>query len=489
MKVLLASQIRNADAITIEKEPIDSYELMKRASSQFTKWYKSRFPDTLSIAIFCGAGNNGGDGLLVAQQLKAAGYRVNTYLLRKENYSPDNIKAQKSSNLLEIEEFNSREDVIIDALLGTGISSSLQGELLSIIEHINQSKAIKIALDNPTGLATDSFLKSTCFKADYTATFQNPKLGQLLTENGATIGQLSILNIGLDKPYLDQIETDYHLVDDYFIKKAIYKKRNWNAHKGVNGHALICAGTQGMIGAAILSIKACVYSGAGKVTLFGPQSALALIMNNCPEALLKLDNQEYLSNLYHNLDDYQSIAIGPGIGKRPETKKVLIQLLKEAKQPIIIDADALNLISEDSTLQRQIPKDSILTPHLKEFERLVGKWKNDFEKLQRQIQFSKERQVYITLKGRFTTITTPNGQVYFNSTGNPGMASGGTGDVLTGIITALFAQGYNSLEASVLGCFIHGRAADLALKEESFESITATKIIDHLGKAFKSITK
>lgn len=496
MKILSTEQIREADAYTIANEPITSIDLMERASNSFVEWFSNKFSKTNKVHIFCGPGNNGGDGFAIGRLLHQKAYSIQCYLINfsnslSEDCSINKTKMDQIQSVCILESIGeislNKDDIIIDAIFGSGINKEISGIYKTVIEFLNQQNNTKVAIDIPSGLHGNEYFDSTRFKADYTLCFEIPKLSLLIPENGKYVGEWITKSIQLHPQYLKDAITHYHYVDEYFIKKAIYKKKGLFDHKGNNGHALIIGGSKGKIGAPILSTKACLKAGAGLVSAFIPSFGHNALINHCPEAMSHLDTEDYIHNFYLDPNQFSAIGIGPGLDQRPETKNEFVEILKNYENGLVIDADAINLLAEDPVLIRFLPKNSILTPHPGEFKRLVGNWKNDYDRLELQKEYSKKWKCYIILKGRHTSISTPEGHVFFNSAGNPGMATAGSGDTLTGIITALLAQGYNSLEASILGTYIHGKAGDMALKTESYESLTASDIINNLGKAFKSL--
>lgn len=496
MKILNAQQIQQADQHTIFNEPISSIELMERASQTFSRWFVSNFDKKHLVCFFCGPGNNGGDGFASARQLHKQGYNIILYQISNADALSKDAQINKErfesiQNILYPEDHKNieipKEAIIIDAIFGAGLDRPIQGIYADCIACLNQKNNIKIAIDSPSGLGTDNNIEGIKFKANFTFSFELPKLNHLLPENEEFVGKWQIKSIGLSPQYIKEAECNYHFVDHYFIQKAIYKPKKLFSHKGNNGHALIIAGSRGMIGAAQLSLHACLKTGAGLTTGYIPNFGYDILQGQLPEIMLYQDQKDYLSNCDIDINQFDSIGIGPGLNQKAETAKALIQVLRYAQKPLVIDADAINLMGQDPVIPRFLPSNSILTPHPGEFKRIAGHWKNDHERLQKQIDYAKKHQCYVVLKGRYTSISSPDGQVYFNSTGNPGMATAGSGDVLTGIITSLLAQGYNSLEASVMGVYIHGLAGDLALEKESFESLTARDIIYHLGQAFKTI--
>lgn len=500
MKIFSAEQIRVGDAYSIQHEPINSIDLMERAAQQCTDWISGHFPVDALVYLFCGTGNNGGDGLAIARLLQQKGYKTFTYLAgNAEKLSPDcqvNLSRLEHEYASHLSAIHSIADfpilpanaLIIDALFGTGLNRPLEGMAKSIVLRINQEAAghTVIAIDMPSGLQADhSSTGEAVVKATHTLSFEFYKLAFLLPENEAYIGEIHILPIGIQASYIDQTKTPYSLTDKAFIR-SIYKQRIPFSHKGTYGHALIIAGSYGKMGAAVLASKACLHAGAGLITGYIPSCGYTILQTAVPEVMCICDPEnKYLSQLPPDLN-YTAIGIGPGIGREAATVKVIREILAQSDKPLVLDADALNIISEEKLFDK-IPPASILTPHPKEFERLFGKTRNNFERLALQIKKSAEWNCYIVLKGHNTCISTPEGHCFFNSTGNAGMATGGTGDVLTGILTGLIAQGYSSLHAAVLGVYIHGLAGDIAAADKSMESMTASDIITYLGKAFLQV--
>lgn len=502
MKVFTAQQIREADAYTIANEPVSSIDLMERAASQCASWIGQHFGKDYAFYIFCGPGNNGGDGLAISRLLQGKGYHASAYLiLSSDRLSPDckaNLKRLEhafASRLFAIHDIGDFPElpenaVLVDALFGTGINRPLEGLSRAVVERINQQSGLHpvVSIDMPSGLIADgSSAKATVIRADHTLSFEFYKLAFLFAENGAITGEVHILPIGISKQYVEQKATPYYITDEAFIR-SIYRKRSPFSHKGTYGHALIMAGSYGKIGAALLSTKACLHAGAGLVTSCIPACGYLVLQTGVPEAMCICDPSENaLSYLPDGINDYQAIGLGPGIGGRDETLQMLRELLIKRQGPLVLDADALNLIAREKMFE-QIPPGSVLTPHPKEFERLFGKAGNDFERLALQIKMSEQWNIYIVLKGHYSAVSTPEGSCFFNTTGNAGMASGGSGDVLTGIITGLMAQGYHSFHAAILGVYLHGLAGDLAAAEHSMESLSATDIIAAMGQAFLNIS-
>ena len=497
-KIWTAKQIKKWDEYTILNEPISSILLMERAASKASEFILKNFTHE-HFYIFCGQGNNGGDGLAIARMLSEKGKMCSVFIIQtKETGSPNfetNLVALKKHPSVVILEIKSGNEIpvlndnalIIDALLGTGLNGSVDGLLKETILHINTLHQPTISIDVSSGLLCDEALLpySTVIQAYTTLSFQCVKMAFLFAENYKYTGEVKILDIGLSAEFTKTEKSNYTLIDGTLISSLI-KKRLVFAHKGNFGHALILAGSKGKIGAALLASKACLKSGCGLLTLHSIDSAAQALHSYLPSAMFSFDNSnEYISQI-PEIANYNAIAIGPGIGQAEQTVQQLKLLIQQTKVPLLLDADAINILSENKTWLSFLPNNSILTPHFKEFERLVGKWNNSFERVEIQKNFSVKHQCYVIFKGAYTCISTPQGNCYFNTSGNSGMAKGGSGDVLTGIITGLLAQGYTPLNASVIGVFIHGLSGDLAKEAQGEISMLPEDLINELGTAFKA---
>ncbi len=473
---------------------------MERAAIACTEWLMRQYPDLTQYAVYCGKGNNGGDGLAIARQLLEKGCTVFIYILEFGQRGSDDF--QKNLSRLHrypqghIHFIQSAEHipdqpigpVIIDALFGTGLNRPVDGLTAVLINAINQLQATVISIDIPSGLFTDTSSKGhLSIMADHTLTFQCPKPAFLVAENEVSVGNLHILDIGLHRQYEEATPTAFEMTDDTIIH-FIYKERNRFAHKGNFGHALLLAGSQGKMGAAILAARACLRSGAGLLTCQVPGNGLAILQTSVPEAMAIPDVLPDFISGYPSPETYKAIGIGTGIGMHPETVECLKGLLAHYQHPMVIDADALNILAANSSMQALLPAGSILTPHPKEFERLTGTATDDFDRINKVRALAAKLRVVIVLKGHHTLVATPGGQCYFNNTGNPGMATAGSGDVLTGILTGLLAQGYSSIEAAILGCYLHGMAGDLAAKEISQDAMIAGDLVNYLGQAFLTVS-
>ena len=503
MKILQVEKIREADLFTIHNEPIADIDLMERAANACFYWLVANIAGHKKIKVFCGTGNNGGDGFAIARLMALKGYTTEVFLFGLPEFLSQNCRTNYErlsemtsavctlcDDISGLTAFHPEEDIIIDALFGSGLSRPVTGFLAEVISFINDQHSIKISIDVPSGLFCDETMANhknpAIVHADHTLTFAPPKLAFFFPENDFYVGNWILLDIGILKAFIERTETPnfYTTTEDC---KKILKKRDTYAHKGTFGHAFLICGSKGKMGAAVLGAKACLRSGAGLVTVHIPSSGNFILQTAIPEAMISLDSDENIFSESPDLSSYSALAIGPGLGQADATQRALKLLIQNSTIPLILDADAINILGENKTWISFIPKGSIFTPHPKEFERLVGKSSNDFDRNRIQREFSIKYGVYVVLKGAHTAISTPEGSCYFNMTGNPGMATGGSGDVLTGILAGLKAQGYTSLETCLLGVFIHGLAGDLAAQELGQEALIAGDIIQYLGHAFCSI--
>jgi len=500
MKVFSVKEIREWDSYTINHEPIKSIDLMERAATACFDWIVQNFDDDYHFKIFCGRGNNGGDGLALARLLKSIKYNVSVFIVDSDSagsadFETNLQKLKKTSvSIFFLKDKRSfpeitDDDVIIDALFGTGLNKPASGLYADVIQFINASGGKIISIDVPSGLYIDRSSitneRQPVIKANYTLTFQNQKLAFLLPENENYTGHVFLLDIGLLEEYEERQESKLKFIDEKIIK-AIYRPRKEFSNKGNYGYASLLCGSYGMMGAAILSSAACLRSGVGKLTCVTCEAGYDIIQSTVPEAMCKVSGGKYIHG-FSDFQNFDTIGIGPGIGQYDSHKKLLEDLFTNYKKPIVIDADALNVLSKNQNLYSLIPENSILTPHPKEFERLFGTTNSDFDRLDLALAKAEELKIFIVLKGHYTFIAAPTGNGYFNSTGNPGMATAGSGDVLTGIITGLVAQNYSSLNACILGVYLHGLSGDIAAEKMSQEAMIAADIIENLSEAFKSI--
>jgi ADP-dependent NAD(P)H-hydrate dehydratase / NAD(P)H-hydrate epimerase len=499
LKVLNVQQLKAADAATIEEEPVAAIDLMERAAQQCVNWLLKQPLAGKPIFIFCGKGGNGGDGLAIARLLAGSGIESIVYILEFGKLGT----AEFQTNLARLHQltvslhFIQSEDqfpqippasIIIDALYGFGLNKPLDGLSAALVQHLNAAGAEIVAIDLPSGLFADtSSIGNTVIHATHTLTFECYKLGLLVAENAPFIGDVHVLHIHLYPPFLQSLETDFSLTDELLIK-GILKPRNRFAHKGTFGHALMIGGSYGKMGAMVLATSACLRSGAGLVTTYIPKCGYTILQTTAPEAMTMTDDAEtFLSKPPASIEHFTALGIGPGMGTEAETGKVLQTILTNYKRPVVLDADALNLLSQQQNLLSQLFQNTILTPHPKEFERLFGTCASDFEHISLARQKAAELQIMIVLKGHHTLIALPDGKTFFNTTGNAGMAKGGSGDVLTGILTSLLAQHYTPAEAALLGVYLHGLAGDFAAQALSPEAMTAGDLVTFLSQVFSKL--
>jgi hydroxyethylthiazole kinase-like uncharacterized protein yjeF len=501
VKIFSSAQIKEIDGLTIKNEPIASIDLMERAALQLFHWITRNFERSEHFVIFAGPGNNGGDGLALARMLATNRYDTEVHFVNlNDKTSHDwgiNRKRLETETTIRFNEIKgtdhfpsiSKGDVIIDAIFGTGLTRPAGGLAAEVIRLINISDAIIISIDIPSGLYSEdnsSNSYESVIRAEYTLSFHFPKLSFMFAENAPYLGDWHILPIGLDQKAVGTILTPFYLLENSDISPFL-KKRSIFDHKGIFGHGLLISGSKGKMGAAILGSGAALRTGIGLLTCHIPSCGSSIIQCSFPEAMIHVDESEDFISDTGDIDIFNSIGIGPGIGLSSETQIAVHSVITRCKVPMVIDADALNIISLNKKWLLSLPEGTILTPHPKEFERLAGKTANSYLRLLKQIEFSKVYNCIVVLKGAHTSVTTPDGKVIFNNTGNPGMATAGSGDVLPGIILSLLAQGYTPEHAAVLGVYLHGLAGDMAASENCFESIIASDIIKFIGKAFNKI--
>ena len=498
MKIFTTSQVAELDRYTIVNEPIEPIDLMERASLQLTEWIVAHYDVHQKIAVFAGPGNNGGDALAVSRMLIIRNFNVEVFI-------PDTDRKFTDSFLINLDRLDGMTDIrilswmdhailpeltdadlIIDGLFGSGLTRPLSGFPSELVKHLNGSALPIISIDIPSGLMGEDNRQNdpeSIVQATHTLTFEFPKLSFFFREHERFTGKWEILPIGLHPKGIDQTETLWYY-SDHKMMVSMLKPRKKFSHKGTYGHALLVAGSYGKMGAAVLAAKGSLRSGVGLLTVHLPATGCAIMQTALPEAMVSIDQSEKLISSVSLIPKYKAIGVGPGIGKANETADALQKLFRDYHEPMVIDADALNLLSVYPEMVQLIPEGSILTPHPVEFERLAGKADSDFERLHMAQGFAQIHRIILILKGANTVIALPDGSCYFNSTGNPGMATGGSGDVLTGIVTGLLAQGYLPREAALLGVYLHGLSGDLSLVDSSEEALLAGDIADHLGAAF-----
>lgn len=490
--VLSATQIREADAYTIANEPVASIDLMERASRAFVQKFSSLAPAGRQISIFCGMGNNGGDGLAIGRILYQQGHRIQAFYVGSlEKASADfRVNYERLSRLTSVYELSDPDqvvvrenDLVIDGLFGSGLARPVEGIHAAVINRINAANATVFAIDMPSGMFADSIPESgETIRADFTITFQTPKLVFFQPDATKFVGAWHVVDIGLNKRFLSGCDTPWYLTGLEDLRLPV---RSRFAHKGDAGRLLLVAGSKGKIGAATLSARAALRSGCGLLFIHSPGCGTSILQVNVPEAMVIEDEHMEIISQVEPAEGITTVAIGPGIGTDPMTVEAFAGLMRRLKKPVVIDADGINILAQHNDLLEIIPEESILTPHPGEFRRLVGEWKSDLEKLSLLRSFCRKYRLNVVLKGAYSAVCDPEGTVFYNPTGNPGMATGGTGDVLTGMVAGLLVQGLNPTDALKTAVYLHGLAGDLCQKERGVISLIASDIIEKISEAMR----
>ncbi|WP_179345161.1 NAD(P)H-hydrate dehydratase [Winogradskyella ursingii] len=504
MKVFSKEQIYEGDKLTVERQNISSTELMERAATQIFNWMHLRMQGAqVPIHVFCGIGNNGGDGLVLARHLINHGYNVVTYIVncsdkRTKDFLVNYDRIKNASKEWPImlsckEDFSEividEKDIIVDAVFGIGLNRPPNEWVQKLFQWFRKSKAFTLAIDIPSGLYTDQPVENDnhVVHANYTLSFQSPKLVFFLPTTAKFTTQWEVLDIGIDRDYLIETETEVELIGKMEVL-PFYKSREKFSHKGMYGHTMIAGGSYGKIGAVTLASRAALSAGSGLVTAFVPKCGYQILQTSTPELMVLTDeNEKEITNINYDIEP-TVIGVGMGMGTSDATANAFQEFLKSNKTPLVVDADGLNVLSKKKSLLKLLPKQTVLTPHPKELERLVGKWSDDFQKLKKTKEFSRKYNAIVVIKGS-NTITVFKDKMYVNTTGNPGMATGGTGDVLTGVIAAMIAQKYEPLAATIFGVYLHGKSADIALEDYGYQSLIASHVIDYLGNAYLDLFK
>lgn len=501
MKLFTTKQIAEIDKFTIENEPISDIDLMERASMQITHWLVQHFSTENRMLFFVGPGNNGGDALAIARQMADLDFQCEVYLMdlgKELKGSPktnwQRLEEQEKVRLSKISQISDfpqtvSSDVLLDGLFGSGLTRPLEKLPAEIVQKINELPNTVVAIDIPSGLMGEDNSENnfeTILKADFTLTFQFPKISFLFAEHEQFTGKWEVLPIGLHPEGIEKTPSDILFVEKNDVEKLLAPRSKFS-HKGTFGHALLIAGSYGKMGATVLASKGCLRAGTGLLTAHVPRLGYSIIQTAVPEAMVSIDPHDSMFTEFPDLSQFSAIGIGPGIGLKHNSKRALHELIEKAEVPMVLDADALNILSEDKQWLKKLPANSILTPHPGEFRRLAGGSQNSWEQLDKQKKLASENNIIVLLKGAFSTIATPDGKLYFNSTGNPGMATAGSGDTLTGIILGLLAQKIAPANAVILAVYLHGRAGDLAAEKISEPALVAGDISDFLGKAFLEI--
>ena len=503
MKIFTSAQIRELDKYTIENEPIKSIDLMERAAKAITMAIAEVWGNGTPVIVFAGSGNNGGDALAVSRMLIDRGYNVSTYLFNISGVLSEDCAANRQ-RLLDIKpksfiEVNNEFDppqlesgmLVVDGLFGSGLNKPLVGGFASLVKYINAAPAQVVSIDVPSGLMTEDNtynIRPNIIRADLTLTLQHKKLSFLFAENQQYIGRLRVLDIRLSQEGIQKIEANYTLLEENDIRPRLLPRDPF-AHKGKMGNALIIAGSYGMGGASVLATKACLRVGVGKVTSHTPKRNSIILQISVPEAIIRFDKEETTFSEAVDTEGFNAVGIGPGLGTSEQTAIAIIAQLRRTQCPLVADADAINILANHRAWLQQLPEGIIMTPHPKEFDRLEGHSADSFERLMKARDLAQRLHAYIILKGHHTSLCLPDGHIVFNSTGNAGMATAGSGDVLTGIITGLLARGYQREDACIVGMYLHGLAGDIAAKELGEESVIASDLIQYLPYAFKRLNE
>ncbi|MCA4805468.1 NAD(P)H-hydrate dehydratase [Myroides odoratimimus] len=499
MKIFNAAQIQALDKETVSNQYISSFKLMERATTKVFEKLQTRYKlYQTSFVIFCGTGNNGGDGLTLARLLKEGGAMVKVFLVQTKKYSPDNAQNQ---DLLEdrdinVEKFNTKsklkvkkDDVIVDALFGIGLHSPLDEEWRPIFDFLNETPCLeRVSIDMPSGLLADvtTSKEAIVFKADVVYTFQLPKTALLLSDAKEYVKELEILDIGLDLDYIESTKSDAYFVEQEKVRNLVKSGTKFSS-KDDFGRVILIGGSKGKIGAMTLASKAAMNTGSGIVTTYVPNCGYTILQTAIPEVMCDTCAGEDYIKVFPSVEHYDAVGVGCGLGLHKDTATALVTFLKDNKdKKLVIDADALNIISEQKCLDK-VPVESILTPHEKELKRLIGEWDNDFDKIDKVKQLAKKHNVIFVLKGAHTITIAPDETIYFNSSGNWGMATAGVGDTLTGMITSLLGQGYTSKEAAIVGVYLHGLAGDIAIENIHPHSLVASDLGKNISSAYNQI--
>ena len=501
MKLFTSTQIKEIDRFTILNEPISSLELMERAANRLFCRYVNHFGRSRRVVVFAGSGNNGGDGLAFARMLSETGYNVEVNYVKftdktsaewKSNFQK--IKENPKINLNIIQSSDdfpvlNGDDVIIDSIFGIGLSKKVEGLARDIIGKINDSVSTTVSIDIPSGLFCEDNSGNdleAIVKADYTLSLQFPKLAFMFAENADFVGQWEVIPIGLSEEAIRKTQTQFYFTESADILPILRKRRTFD-HKGDYGHGFLAAGSKGKIGAATLAATAALRSGLGLLTVHLPACGLNVMQTALPEAMVSCDNADDFITAVNPKISIDAAALGPGLGVEPLTGLAVYDFLTRFTSPAVLDADALNLLALNKKWFSALRSNMVITPHPKEFDRLAGSSENGFQRYEKQVEFAQKHNCVVVLKGAFTSVATPAGRVMFNSVGNPGMATAGSGDVLTGIILSLLAQDYSVENAAVAGVFLHGLAGDIAVEKKCCESLIASDIINNIAPAYNRI--
>lgn len=505
MKLFTTEEIRAIDRYTIEQEGVPSLELSERMAEGVADEISSRWRSNKPTMVFAGPGNNGADALGTARLLFERGFRPEVYLF---NIGGDKLSADctaaRDRMLAEVPEivFHEVRDrfsmpkittnhLVIDGLFGSGLREELQGGFKSLVQYINDENATVVSIDLPSGMFGDwnpQIVNRNTIHATLTLAVQFPRISFFIPDNAELIGEWKVIDIGLSEKAMASAPPNFCLVEQRDVHRRLRHRKEF-ASKADFGSAILYAGSYGMMGAAILAARGALRGGVGKLTVNAPKCGYQILQSSVPEALFRHNRGEISIVDIHPERDFSAIAVGPGIGTNELTVKAVEDFLASINQPVILDADALNCIALKPSILNTIPVLSILTPHAGEFDRLFGPQPSAEARLRKAIEMAKYYNILIILKGRYTAIVRPDGKVYFNSSGCPAMATAGSGDVLTGVLLSMLAQGYPAELASLIAVYVHGVAGEMAAAEQGEYGVTAGDIADHIGKAIREIMK
>lgn len=502
MKIVSSQSLRDIDRQTCEAQGVTGLELVERAATAVSCEIISRFLPGQRIVVMAGPGNNGADALATARMLVEQGYKhVEIFLFNIKGRLSADCDAERQQligldgvDFTEItQEFRppylGSDDVVLDGLFGSGLRDPLSGGFVSVARYINDSGAYVVSIDVPSGMFgewNENVNRRDMVHADLTLAFQTPRLAFFFEENREVVGEWKLLDIELDEQAIRQTPCDFYFVEAQTVRPRLRPRMLFSGKRDY-GSALIMAGSLGMMGAAIMCSRAALQSGAGLVTVHSARCGMQILQGAVPEAMFEPDKREaYISDMdVHH--EHQVVAVGPGIRTHDETLNAFENLLHRVKCPLVVDADAINCISKRPELLDMLPPMTVLTPHIGEFDRLFGEHGSSEERLRKAMEMAKRYNIILVIKGHYTTTVRPDGRVYINSTGNPGMATPGSGDVLTGVIAAFIAQGYRPELAATIGVYVHGLAGDLAAEQTGEYGLLASDISAKVGMAIKQL--
>ena len=502
MNIYTASEMKRLEALAMDYGGLRPMDLMERAANELFNEIRCIKDVNTPVKVFAGPHNNGGDALAVSRLLSKEGYDVEVFLFNTSGHMSEECATQRDLLITTCTEVAfheiqakfdlpplSQNDLVIDGLFGIGLNAPLPGGYALLVKYINASQATIVSIDIPSGMMCEdntATFHSQIIRADYTLSLQGVKPAFLMRDCQPYLGKCKILDIGIESLGVPRLATLYTLSTPQQVKPLL-KYRDPFGNKGTFGHGLLIAGSYGMAGAAVIAAQAAMKSGMGKLTVHTPSVNNTILQTSVPQAIIHNDEDSMAFTSPEVSADYQAVAIGPGLGTQAQTATAMMNQMSHSTTPLVIDADALNILEEPKGWLQQIPKNSILTPHPKEFERLFGATENDFQQLNKAREEARSLQIYLILKNHFTAICCPNGHIHFNTTGNSGMATAGTGDALTGILLSLLAQGYDPESACRLGCYLHGSAGDLAADKLTEEGMTVMDLVNEIPYAIKEL--